>query len=119
MDEEVEDVILDAWERVRPKLESDPVELAKRLARMRGASLSRPPRAWGLAIRSSDRRIDAARGCGCARRSRRRWSACRAISIARGRTGTSRNFTRNTRKWTAAALLARGSATRSRRRGRT
>jgi hypothetical protein len=57
-DPEVEDLILEAWERVRPKLESDPVELAKRLKRIHGASLSRPPRPWCLCVRACDRRID-------------------------------------------------------------
>jgi hypothetical protein len=54
--------MIDVWERIRPKLESDPVELATRLARMHGPTLTRPPRAWCLAIRSVDRRIDRALG---------------------------------------------------------
>jgi DNA-binding NarL/FixJ family response regulator len=36
---------------------ADPHELARRLARRRSALLTRPPRAWCLAIRASDRRI--------------------------------------------------------------
>jgi DNA-binding CsgD family transcriptional regulator len=58
-DPEVEDLIIDAWETtVRAKLERDPCELAMRVKRICGASLSRPPRAWCLGIRSCDQRLD-------------------------------------------------------------
>src|SRR5262245_48280763 len=54
---DIEDLILSAWSRVKPRLLEDPAELERRLARRNGRSLSRPPRAWCLAIRASDRRI--------------------------------------------------------------
>src|SRR5947209_1549382 len=55
--EELERNISKAWLRLRKQILSDPQELQKRLARRRGKSLGRPPRAWCLAIRASDRRI--------------------------------------------------------------
>ncbi|HEV8604522.1 MAG TPA: hypothetical protein VGQ99_04105 [Tepidisphaeraceae bacterium] len=55
--EEVERAIVDAWVRVRNEILSDPDELRRRLARRRSKSLTRPPRAWCIAIRASDRRI--------------------------------------------------------------
>src|SRR5438105_772563 len=58
--EELERNICDAWLRLRKQILSDPQELQRRLARRRGKSLGRPPRAWCLAIRASDRRITAA-----------------------------------------------------------
>src|SRR5438105_14527584 len=57
---ELERGIREAWLRLRGKILSDPQELQRRLARRRMKSLSRPPRAWCVAIRASDRRITAA-----------------------------------------------------------
>src|SRR5258705_3261762 len=55
--EELERAIREAWLRVRRSILSDPQELHRRLARRRMKSLTRPPRAWCIAIRASDRRI--------------------------------------------------------------
>ncbi len=46
-----------AWKVHRARIESDPDEYARRIARRRSATLTRRPRAWCLAIRASDRRI--------------------------------------------------------------
>src|SRR5438128_6609767 len=54
---EVERAIRESWLRVRNEILSDPQELHRRLARRRLKSLTRPPRAWCIAIRASDRRI--------------------------------------------------------------
>src|SRR5437588_12275504 len=54
---ELERAIRDAWLKLRGKILSDPQELHRRLARRRSKSLTRPPRAWCIAIRASDRRI--------------------------------------------------------------
>src|SRR5438552_233935 len=50
-------LILEAWQKLGPKIMADPEELGRRLARRRLAIMTRPPRAWCLAIRASDRRI--------------------------------------------------------------
>src|SRR5258706_6294159 len=50
-------LILEAWEKLGPKIRSDPQELGRRLARRRLAILTRPVRAWCIAVRASDRRI--------------------------------------------------------------
>src|SRR5882672_1632614 len=55
--EELERNITDAWVRVRRGILADPQELRRRLARRRMKSLTRPPRAWCIAVRASDRRI--------------------------------------------------------------
>src|SRR5215216_1603761 len=55
--EDLERNITNAWLRLRPKIFSNPHELHRRLARRRSKSLTRPPRAWCIAIRASDRRI--------------------------------------------------------------
>src|SRR5215208_6338436 len=55
--EEMERNIEKAWRRLRGEIFSDPAELQRRLARRRGKSLMRPPRAWCVAIRAADRRI--------------------------------------------------------------
>jgi len=55
--QELERAIDDAWVRVRREILSDRDELHRRLARRRMKSLTRPPRAWCIAIRASDRRI--------------------------------------------------------------
>src|SRR2546430_17633054 len=57
---ELERAIPEAWLRLRGRILSDPQELQSRLARRRMKSLTRPPRAWCIAIRASDRRITAA-----------------------------------------------------------
>src|SRR3954468_22722037 len=57
---DLEQAILDAWQRVRPTLLADAAELARRLARRRTPTLLRPPRAWCLAVRASDTRINPA-----------------------------------------------------------
>src|SRR4051812_44425651 len=56
---ELERNIREAWLRLRQGILSDSDELRRRLARRRMRSLNRPPRAWCLAIRASDRRISA------------------------------------------------------------
>src|SRR4051812_35898030 len=50
-------LVLEAWEKLGPKIMADPDELNRRLARRRMAILTRPVRAWCLAIRASDTRI--------------------------------------------------------------
>jgi len=55
--QELERNIREAWLRVRNEILTDPDELRRRLARRRMKSLTRPPRAWCVAIRASDRRI--------------------------------------------------------------
>src|SRR5256714_2974291 len=50
-------LILEAWQKLGPKIMADPEELARRLARRRLPIMTRPPRAWCLAIRAADRRI--------------------------------------------------------------
>src|SRR5438128_468358 len=54
---DLERAIRDAWLRSRKGILSDPQELHRRLARRRMKILTRPPRAWCIAIRASDRRI--------------------------------------------------------------
>lgn len=53
-------ILIDAWNRVRPRLLADGDELARRLARRSSPQLTRPPRAFCIAVRASDRRINAA-----------------------------------------------------------
>src|SRR5947207_12729928 len=55
--DDVSAAILDAWAEIGRRLKSDPLELAKRLARRRMKTLRRPLRAWCLAVRASDTRI--------------------------------------------------------------
>jgi hypothetical protein len=50
--------LLEAWAKVKPKLDADPDELRRRLARRRKPSLMRPPRAWCIAVRACDHRIN-------------------------------------------------------------
>src|SRR2546423_13650399 len=50
-------LVLEAWEKLGPKIMQDPDELAKRLARRRLNILTRPIRPWCLALRASDTRI--------------------------------------------------------------
>src|SRR5882672_5231824 len=55
--EELERAIEKTWLKLRHQILSDPLELQRRLARRRLVHLNRPPRAWCIAIRASDRRI--------------------------------------------------------------
>src|SRR5438046_2711016 len=55
--EKIEQAIDHSWASLRREILSNPDELHRRLARRRSKSLTRPPRAWCIAIRASDRRI--------------------------------------------------------------
>src|SRR5688572_14372402 len=55
--ESIDDLIYAAWKRVWPTICDRPEEIAKRIARRRTGELTRPPRAWCLALRANDRRI--------------------------------------------------------------
>src|SRR2546423_321081 len=57
---DVERLILEAWEKLGPKIMGDRDELARRLARRRLASMTRPVRAWCIGLRASHRGITAA-----------------------------------------------------------
>src|SRR5688500_16783585 len=57
MVDDVTDLLLEAWRRVRQTLRDKPDEVARRLRRGRDMWMKRPPRAWCLAIRASDTRI--------------------------------------------------------------
>ena len=59
--DDVTSIIRDAWNRIAPTLRDDPHLLAQRIARRRRPTLMRPPRAWCIAVRASDHRIDAPR----------------------------------------------------------
>ena len=50
-------LILEAWERLGPGIVGDADELARRVARRRSKLLTRPARAWCIALRACDRRI--------------------------------------------------------------
>src|SRR4051812_43593432 len=54
---DVDRLILEAWNKLGPKIIRNPDELARRLARRRLPILTRPVRAWCIALRASDRRI--------------------------------------------------------------
>src|SRR6266566_4449282 len=54
---ELERAITTTWLKLRKQILSDPLDLHRRLARRRLKTLTRPPRAWCIAIRASDRRI--------------------------------------------------------------
>jgi DNA-binding CsgD family transcriptional regulator len=56
--DDIHDAIANAWRNVHPKLLANPSELARRLARHESSLLTSPPRAWCLAVRASDRRLD-------------------------------------------------------------
>src|SRR5690348_15034448 len=58
MHDDITSAIAAAWERVRPRLERDPDELQRRLARRNGKLINSPPRAWCLAVRAADLRIE-------------------------------------------------------------
>lgn len=49
--------LLEAWNNIKPRLDADPGELQRRLARRRSPTLTRPPREWCIAVRASDHRI--------------------------------------------------------------
>ena len=46
-------LVLEAWQKLSPKIIADSDELNRRLARRRMKILTRPPRAWCLGIRAS------------------------------------------------------------------
>lgn len=54
---ELEERLLKAWGRVLPRLQDDPDELQRRLARRRQSLLTRPLRVHCIAVRACDRRI--------------------------------------------------------------
>jgi len=56
---DVDRLILEAWEKLGPGIMADSDELNRRLARRRLGILTRPVRAWCLALRASDQRITA------------------------------------------------------------
>jgi DNA-binding CsgD family transcriptional regulator len=57
--DEVQKSLVAAWNKIRPTLNRDPAELKRRLARRdRLALLAHPPRAWCLAVRATDTRLD-------------------------------------------------------------
>src|SRR3954451_3873555 len=55
---DLESELHSAWLRVAANFSDDGHDLARRLARRRRAVLMRPPRAWCLALRASDSRLD-------------------------------------------------------------
>src|SRR5687768_17567777 len=57
MPDEMTDLLIEAWWRVRETLRDKPDEVARRLRRGREMWRKRPPRAWCLAVRASDTRI--------------------------------------------------------------
>ena len=60
--DEVELLVLEAWERVGERVMGDAEEVEKRRGRMRGKTMSRPPREWCLALRANDLRLAGASG---------------------------------------------------------
>src|SRR6266545_1489989 len=56
--DDIEQALRAAWDQVRPKLEQDPEKLRKRLARRQSRTMRKPPRAWCLAVRATDTRLD-------------------------------------------------------------
>src|SRR5688572_2118790 len=58
MDDDIVDILCAAWRRVREGLRGKPAEVRRRLKRGREMWKKRPPRAWCLAIRASDTRIN-------------------------------------------------------------
>src|SRR4051794_26538733 len=55
--DDVERTLHAAWRRIRPRLDDDAHDLARRLARRRRAVLTRPPRAWCPVLPASDTRL--------------------------------------------------------------
>ena len=58
MDDDIVDILCAAWRRVREGLRDKPDEVRRRLKRGREMWRKRPPRAWCLAVRASDTRIN-------------------------------------------------------------
>jgi len=56
--DEIHLLLQSAWQKLLPRLQNDPTELKKRLARRHLALLSHPPRSWCLVLRSTDSRLD-------------------------------------------------------------
>jgi DNA-binding CsgD family transcriptional regulator len=56
--DDIELAICKAWEPVHTRLVAEPGELERRLARRATAGLRQPPRAWCLAVRASDTRLE-------------------------------------------------------------
>src|SRR6266545_1796927 len=56
--QEIEDLVRSAWQHLRPHFDKHPDLLTKRLARRNSTSIARPPRAWCLAVRATDTRLD-------------------------------------------------------------
>src|SRR5688500_16729423 len=56
--DDVHAALLAAWERIRPTLERKLAELHRRLARRASALMRQHPRAWCLAIRATDTRLE-------------------------------------------------------------
>src|SRR6266542_5012386 len=81
MEEDIEDLVREAWERVKPTLERDGEELKRRLARREGRGMGRPPRAWCLALRAMDLRLDEAAESqpGTPALSQREWEKVRRV----------------------------------------
>src|SRR4051794_18826006 len=59
--DDMDRALFEAFEVVWGRIKGDEGELPARLARRRSAEMGRPPRAWCLAVRASDRRIDPGR----------------------------------------------------------
>lgn len=57
---DLDTAILAAWSEILPRLRRDATELARRLARRSRPTLTRPPRAWCIALRAGDTRINIA-----------------------------------------------------------
>jgi DNA-binding NarL/FixJ family response regulator len=54
---DVERLLLEAWEKLGPRIMADGEELQRRLARRRSKLFERPQRAWCVCLRAADRRI--------------------------------------------------------------
>ena len=57
MGDDIDDILLAAWARVRETLRGKPDEVRRRLIRGREMWRKRPPRAWCIVLRAADRRI--------------------------------------------------------------
>src|SRR5215211_3150658 len=56
--DEIQRALADAWRRVAPLLARDADARRRRLARRRSRLIESPPRAWCLAVRATDTRLD-------------------------------------------------------------
>jgi DNA-binding CsgD family transcriptional regulator len=54
---EIRELLFAAWARLKGRILADPVELRRRLERRKTPALARPPRAWCIAIRACDARL--------------------------------------------------------------